>query len=280
MMSQGIKILIVAIIASLIFFLIFTPHKQEDKDLITCFEDVGTGVIKIIVLEVSAASAAAELMSAVPECTHAAVAKISSLANVIPFWPANTHKVHIDQSQMTQNISSTMTSIVSNCSDGIQIKPFDFLVPFQVIVGHPSQQASSDAHADELIANQIFQDYGSHIESVTMPEAGSRFHWLKPLEAINIQSQDIPVPASMVGLFKSMNLPLTVHIPSTRVQTQALTQLPIPVIPSTKYTLSFPITISSSVGNATIDGSTTSFPWLLTNSYHQSGPVNLSISHC
>lgn len=138
------------------------------SSMVTCFGDIGVKVIASIATE-DAPLTVVSLLSVVPECLNMAVTLFSAPSNPTPSSP----EVDINQSQDDGTSTGSVNSNTwSNCTDSPQTVRFDFSVPFEVIVGASPHQsdfnsAPNGSSDNELAAQQIFQQDGSYIASVT-----------------------------------------------------------------------------------------------------------------
>jgi hypothetical protein len=111
----------------------------------------------------------ASLLTVVPECINAAVAEFSSPSNTTPSSP----EVDVNQSQNDgYSTGSVNSNMWSNCTDSYHTLQFNFSVPFEMFVGSSSDQSEYDAPPNgssdnDLIAQQVFQQYGSFIQGIT-----------------------------------------------------------------------------------------------------------------
>src|SRR5712691_5214611 len=138
------------------------------NQVITCFGDIGVKVIA------SASSgdeplAFSSLLTVVPECINAAIAAFAPVSNSAPSSPQiDIHESSTDGSSTGAVYSNTW----SNCTDNYQTLQFNFSVPFEMIVGPQSNQGTFDSSPsgssdNELIAHQLFEQYGNYIRSIT-----------------------------------------------------------------------------------------------------------------
>lgn len=186
------------VVALLLIVLLFTSgctSGPPPSSVITCFGDIGIKVVTSIVSEDAPLTGIA-LLSVVPECINAAIAVFSAPANATPSSP----EVDIKQSPNDGTSSGSVNSNTwSNCTDYAQTLRFDFSVPFKMIVGQSPNQSEFNSSPggtsdNELVARQVFQQYGSYIASVTTSGPS--------------QSELLTVPAQTKV---TLTLPITLH---------------------------------------------------------------------
>jgi hypothetical protein len=128
-----------------------------------------------IALQVVATLADAEeftfgkLISSASVCVDAAVAIFGAPSNSTPSSPEIDINSSSSQGAFSGSVQSTT---VGNCTDYRKTLQFNFSVPFEMIVGPPGSQEAFNAPPggstdNELVAQQLFQQYGSHIASKT-----------------------------------------------------------------------------------------------------------------
>jgi hypothetical protein len=110
-----------------------------------------------------------KLLSSASVCIDSAITFFSAPSNPTPSSP----QVDINTSPTDSAFSgSVQSSTVGNCTDNTQTLQFNFYVPFAMIVGPQDNQENftaspSGSSDDELVAQQLFQQYGSFIASTT-----------------------------------------------------------------------------------------------------------------
>lgn len=157
---------------SLLFVVVFMSSCDYNPgatgQVVTCFGDIGLKVA-VSVASDDAPLTIASLLSVVPECINAAIAAFSPPSNSNPSSP----EVTINTSPTDgSSAGSVKSNTWSNCTDYAQTLTFNFTVPFAMVVGPQDSQESFTAvpggtSDDELIAQQLFQQYGSYISSFT-----------------------------------------------------------------------------------------------------------------
>jgi hypothetical protein len=128
-----------------------------------------------IALQVVATLANAEeltfgkLISSASVCVDAAIAIFSAPSNSTPSSP----EIDINSSSSQGTFSgSVQSTTVGNCTDYRKTLQFNFSVPFEMVVGPPGSQEAFNASPggstdNKLVAQQVFQQYGSHIANKT-----------------------------------------------------------------------------------------------------------------
>lgn len=140
-------------------------------NVISCFSDITLTVDAVVSQEeVDAGQLDFDAISIVPDCIQAAVAVFSSPSNATPSSP----EVDINQSANDgTSTASTRSNTWQNCTGSYQTLQFDFSVPFKMFVGGSSDQSEYDtapilsSSDNDLIAQQLFQQYGSFIQGIT-----------------------------------------------------------------------------------------------------------------
>ncbi len=156
----------------LLFVLVFASscdyNSGATSQVVTCFGDIGVK-IAVSVASDDAPLTVASLLTVVPECIDAAIAAFSPASNSNPSSPQVTINTSPNDGASTGSVNSNTWS---NCSDYTQTLTFNFTVPFEMVIGPQDSQSSFQSSPggssdNELIAQQLFQQYGSFISSVT-----------------------------------------------------------------------------------------------------------------
>lgn len=164
----------------LLFVTIFTSscNSSATPQVITCLGDIGIKVVTSVVSD-DAPLTIASLLTVVPECFNAGVAAFAAAPNSNPSSP------EVDIAQSTTDNSSTgsvNSNTWSNCTDYPQTLVFNFSVPFEMVVGQQGSQDSFNSEPNgttdnELVAHQVFEQFGSLISSTTTNGPSQSIAW-------------------------------------------------------------------------------------------------------
>jgi len=138
------------------------------QQVFTCLGDILVKVLASVASD-DAPLTIASFLSVAPECISAAVAAFSAPPNTNPSSPVVT----INTAPLDGSSSGSVNSNPwRNCTDYKETLTFNFSVPFAVIVGPQNSQESFSSSPggnsdDDLVAQQLFQQYGDHISSIT-----------------------------------------------------------------------------------------------------------------
>lgn len=166
------RFLSMSFVPLLLSIVIFTTSCDSStstvQSVVTCFGSIGVTVVTSVISDTEPLGVA-DLLTLAPACINAAIAVFSSPSNSNPSTPV----VDINTSSTDGTSTGTVQSNEwSNCTYYYHDLTFNFRVPFKMFVGQsPDQEefnASPGGTSDkELIAQQVFQQDGSYIDSVT-----------------------------------------------------------------------------------------------------------------
>jgi hypothetical protein len=141
------------------------------QSVISCFGNVAVRVI-VGVLSDSEPITWTSLITVIPDCINTGIAMFASPPDSNPSSP----EVSIYTSSTSSfSQGSVHSNTISNCTPLPQTATFDFSVPFAMVIGKSPDQsvfgASSPSGSSDhqLIAQQLFQQYGSYIASLLSP---------------------------------------------------------------------------------------------------------------
>lgn len=148
---------------------IFTSacNNNATSQVVTCLGDIGVKVVASVATD-DAPLTFVNLLTVVPECINAAVASFSS-NNTQPSSP----QIEVHEASQDRLSTGTVDSNTwGNCTPYIQTLRFDFSVYFQLAVGGASNresfsQSPTGSSTGEMIARQLFENYGDRISSIT-----------------------------------------------------------------------------------------------------------------
>lgn len=170
-MKRFTSIFFVSLLLSVVIFTSSCNSSPSTvQSVVTCFGDIGVKVIASVMSDTEPLEVA-DLLTVAPGCINAAIAAFSSPSNPTPSTPV----VDINTSSTDGTATGTVLSNEwSNCTYYPQNLVFNFIVPFEMFVGASPDQGEFNASPggttdNELIAQQVFQQNGSYIASITSP---------------------------------------------------------------------------------------------------------------
>ena len=175
------RFILATIVPLLLFVVIFNSSCAPSSSVVSCLGDIGVKVVASIITD-DAPLTVVSLLSVVPECVNAAIDVFASAPSSNPSSP----EAAIAESPIDGvSAGSVNSNTWPNCGNYPQSVEFSFSVPFQMVVGPEGSQDTFDkspngSSDNELVAQQLFQQYGGLITSKTTKGASQSLPQLVP----------------------------------------------------------------------------------------------------
>ena len=176
-----------AIAPLLLFVTIFTSScnggSGPTEQVVSCLGNIGIKVVTSMISD-DVPLTIASLLTVVPDCINAGISVFG------PAPSSNPSSTQVDIAQSTTDSSSTgsvNSNTWSNCSYYPQTLVFNFSVPFEMVVGQQDAQDSFNSSPtgnsdNELVAQQVFERFGSLISSTTTNGPSQSIEWTVPAQ--------------------------------------------------------------------------------------------------
>lgn len=187
------------IVPLLLFVTIFTSSCNDGQSVTTqvttCLSDIGIKVVASVASD-DAPLTIASLLTVVPDCITAAIAAFGPAPSSNPSSPLVAIAPTTTDGSSTSSVNSNTWS---NCTDYPQTLEFNFSVPFEMVVGQQGSQDSFNSSPNgtsdnELVAHQVFEQFGSLISSTTTSGPSQSIEW--PVAAHTQITLTLPIQLS------------------------------------------------------------------------------------
>lgn len=162
----------VSFLLSVILFTSGCSSSDTNKvqSVISCFGDVAVKVVVGVMSDTEPVTWTS-LLTVIPGCINSAITIFSSPSSN-PSSPEVS--IHTASSHGFSQ-GSVYSNAISNCTVFYRTVTFNFVVPFEMVVGQSPDQSvfgaspPSGSSDHELVAQQLFQQYGDYINSILSP---------------------------------------------------------------------------------------------------------------